>query len=104
MHLVDLPLFLSPTGKVQISRPTILRSWTRNAGDRYLAIRKASEKLSSGLKRIAVALLVFGEMIQDGSVDDETLLGLSDVEDKRITGSLPPQTPHKGSLSQTRSS
>jgi hypothetical protein len=49
-------------------------------------------------------LLMLGEMIQDGSVDDETLLGFSDFEDKRITGSLPPQTSHKGSLSQTRSS
>jgi len=49
-------------------------------------------------------LVMLGKMVQDGSVDDETLLGLSDFEDKRITGSLPPQTSHKGSLSQTRSS
>jgi hypothetical protein len=104
MHFIDFPLFVASVGKIQISWPTIRWSWTGNAADRYLAIRKASEKLSSGLKRIAVALLVFGEMIQDGRVEDETLLGLSDFEDKRIMVSLPQQTSHKGSLSQTRSS
>ena len=67
-------------------------------------IRESSEKLSSGFRRIAVALLVFGEMIQDGRVEDETLLGLSDFEDKPIMVSLSQQTSHKGSLSQTRSS
>ena len=50
MHLVDLPLFLASVGKVQVSRPTVCRSWTGNVGDRYLMIRESSEELPPGLQ------------------------------------------------------
>jgi hypothetical protein len=50
MHLVNLILFLASVRKVQISRPTVSRSWTCNAGDCYVLIRESSEKLASGLQ------------------------------------------------------
>lgn len=50
VHLVDFPLFLASVGKVQVSRPTVCRSWTGDVGDRYLMIRESSEELASGLQ------------------------------------------------------
>jgi hypothetical protein len=34
---------------------------------------KSGEKLAPGLERVAIVLLVLGEVVQDGSVNDETL-------------------------------
>jgi hypothetical protein len=50
MHFVDLPLFFASIGKVQIPRPIICWSRTRNADDLYLMIGESSEKLASGLQ------------------------------------------------------
>lgn len=104
MFLVDFSLFLAAVRKVQVSRATIRLAGTGHAGDRHLFLGKAGEQLSSGLERTIVVLLMLGEMIQDGSIDDETLLGVPDFEDERITVSLPPQASHNGSFSQIRSS
>jgi hypothetical protein len=50
MHLVDLPLFLTSVGKVQVSRAPVCEPWTSNVGDGYLMLRESSEELSSGLQ------------------------------------------------------
>lgn len=104
MHLIYLPLFRAAVWKVEVSGTAILMAGAGHSRDRHLFLGKTSEQLSSGLRCIITVLLMLDQMIQDGSVDDEALSGLSDFEGKRITVSLPQQASHNGSLSQTRSS